>query len=459
MLKEKINKNILDIVSTIGLPVCAGVFFVVWIVNLLKHPVINFPLIAIPIIALYYFSGNIYSGILTFITIITGILDIAFFIGHKSEAQLVFFECIAIMCLYLILEMYKDKHIAIKNGFFEEYDTLNMEIILKESATLENKKRTNNLLRQAENFRKISNILQSFQASLNEKETIHKCEDIVYNFIGKGSWKLKKYKESDVFSFYVKNTTLPLMIANMSEDRRFPSERDNNKLSLIAVPVELNSVFWGTLQGTSYLKDFFSEEDLRQLSLLLGTISAILNNFYSYKKLQILAITDGVTGLYTHAYFSERLKEELNRLQNNNVSLSLAILDMDFFKSVNDQYGHLAGDSLLRQIATLLCSKFRKTDFIARYGGDEFAFMMPHTNSKEASKVLEKIRLVIEKERFFLTIGSLSPVRIKTTGSIGFVSLSKKNPISEEDIIKRADVALYKAKQSGRNRVAEYSDE
>ena len=132
---------------------------------------------------------------------------------------------------------------------------------------------------------------------------------------------------------------------------------------------------------------------------------------------------------------------------------------MHFFKSGNDQYGHLAGDSLLRQIAALLCSKFRKTDFIARYGGDEFAFMMLHTNSKEASKVLEKIRLVIEKERFFLPVGSLPPVRIKTTGSIGFVSLSKKNPISEEDIIKRADVALYKAKQSGRNRVAEYSDE
>ncbi|MCA6071929.1 MAG: sensor domain-containing diguanylate cyclase, partial [Endomicrobium sp.] len=276
---------------------------------------------------------------------------------------------------------------------------------------------------------------------------------------GKGSWKLKKYKESDVFSFYVKNTTLPLIIANMSEDRRFPLERDSNKLSLIAVSVELNSAFWGTLQGASRLKNFFSEEDLRQLSLLSGTISTILNNFYSYKKLQVLAITDGVTGLYTHAYFSERLREELNRLQNNNVSLSLAMLDMDFFKSVNDQYGHLAGDSLLRQIAALLRSKFRETDFIARYGGDEFVFVMPHTNSKEASKVLEKIRLVIEKERFFLPVGSLPPVRIKTTGSIGFVSLNKKNPISEEDLIKRADVALYKAKQSGRNRVAQYCDE
>ena len=454
------NKNNgADIVSTVGLPVCAGIFFVVWIVNLLKHPVVNFPLIAIPIIALYYFSGNIYSGILTFITIIVGILDIIFFIGHKSEIRLVFFDCIAIVGLYLILEMYKDKYVSMKNKFFEEYDTLNMEITLKESAILENKKRTNNLSQQIESFRKIGNILQSFQDSLNEKEMMYKCEDIVYNFMGKGFWKLKKYKESDVFAFYMKNTSLPLMITNMSKDRRFTSERDNNKLSLIAVSVELNSSLWGTLQGTSYLKDFFSEKDLQQLSLLSGTISTILNNFYSYRKLQLLTITDGVTGLYTHVYFNERLKEELNRLQNNKVSLSLAILDMDFFKNINDQYGHLAGDSLLRQTASLLRSNFRETDFIARYGGDEFAFMMLHTNSKEASKVLEKIRLVIEKERFFLLTDGLPPVRIKTTGSIGFVSLNKKNSISEEDIIKRADAALYKAKQSGRNRVEEYSGE
>jgi diguanylate cyclase (GGDEF)-like protein len=344
-----------------------------------------------------------------------------------------------------------------KNKFFEEQNTLSTEITLKESEILDNKKRTDSLLRQIENLKKIGDIIQSFQGDIGENEMIYKSEEIAYNFIGKGSWKLKKYKDSDIFSSYIKNMPLPLMITNMSEDQQFPSEKNNKKQSLIAAPVELDGVFWGILQGTSYVKNFFREEDLKQLSLLSGTVSTILNNFYLYKKLKTLAITDGITGLYTHAYFKERLTEELKRSQSNNLSLSLAILDMDFFKNVNDQYGHLAGDDLLRQIASLLRLRFRETDFLARYGGDEFAFMMPHTNAKEAKKVLKKIILTIKREKFFLPVESVSPVQIKITGSIGFVSLNKKIHISEEDFIKMVDKALYSAKKSGRNKVEEYN--
>lgn len=126
---------------------------------------------------------------------------------------------------------------------------------------------------------------------------------------------------------------------------------------------------------------------------------------------------------------------------------------MDFFKSINDEYGHQAGDSILLQVSSLLRARFRETDFIARYGGEEFAFMMLRTNSREAAKILEHIRLKIEKHRFFLHFGSSYPIQIKITVSIGFVSVTRGFPISEEEFIKNADKALYKAKQLGRNRV------
>ncbi|MDR3071632.1 MAG: sensor domain-containing diguanylate cyclase [Endomicrobium sp.] len=455
MLKWKATNNILDVVSTVGVPVFAGIFFVGWIVSLFYHPVINFPLIAIPIIVLYYFSSNIYSGILTGVTVVTGIVDAIFFI-QKSEVSLILLECVAIVCLYLILEMYKNKYVSTKNRFFEEHDTLKWEITLKESAILENTKRIDNLHQRIKNLKKMGEIIQSFRGSLNEEELIHKSENIADEFMGKGFWKLKKYKNDDVFALYIKNTSLSLMITNIADDTRFPSEKNNDKSSVIAVPIEFNKTFWGILQGTSYIRNFFSEEDLRQLSLLAGIISTALNNFYLYEQLETLSITDGLTGLYTNIYFKERLKEELNRSQINKLPLSLCILDIDFFKDINDIYGHQMGDSVLRQISSILRLKLRETDFIARYGGEEFAIIMLYTNSSEAIKILEKIRLTIERESFFLPLGDLSSSQIKITASIGFVSLNKKNYISEEKFIQNADEALYKAKQLGRNRVEEY---
>ncbi|MDR3256179.1 MAG: sensor domain-containing diguanylate cyclase [Endomicrobium sp.] len=459
MIKQKVSKDILDIISNVGLPILAGVFFVVWIINLLVHPVINFPLIAIPIIVLYYFSGNIYSGIITVFAVVTGTLDITFFIEQKSEVILVFLEAIAVVCLYLILEMYKNKYVSIKNRFFEEYETLDREITLECSEISKNKKRIEYLTQYIKFFKKIGRTLQSFQTSLSEKEIIEKSEYIAYKFMGKGTWELKKYSDNNVFAFYVRKTSLPLLITDMSSDERFPSGQKYKQMSLIAFPIEFNRIFWGILQGTSYVKNFFSEEDLRHLSLLSGTISTVLNNSYLYKELQTLAVTDGLTGLFTHNYFKERLKGEISRSNSNKLSLSLGLLDIDFFKDINDKYGHQAGDSILHQISLLLRARLRETDFIARYGGEEFAFIMLNTNSREAAKILEQIRLTIEQERFFLPVESLTPVRVKITSSIGFVSLDKNCFISEEEFIKNADAALYKAKHSGRNKVEEFLNE
>ncbi|GMO64153.1 MAG: hypothetical protein Nk1A_0270 [Endomicrobiia bacterium] len=455
MTNRKLNKkNILDILQIANPFIFIIAFFVALVINVYLHSVISFSLIAILVTMFYCFSENAYaySGILIVFTIITFVLDILL-VKQKYEVYILMLEYMSIVCLCLILEMYKIKYVSIRKCFFERYNIISREIVLINYEISENRKIIIDLTQRIRDFKKIGGILQSLQISFDERKIIEKSEDIVHKFIGKGSWKLKKYRDDDIFASYMKNTSLPLIIKDVTTDKRFLSKQNSGKVSFIATPIEFNGIFWGVLQGSSSIKDFFSERDLYQLSLLSGIVSTVLNNSYLYKQIQTLTITDGLTGLYNQIYFKEVLREEIDRSRSNNLSLSLGILDVDFFKNINDEYGHQAGDSILFQVSSLLRARFRETDFIARYGGEEFAFMMLRTNSREAAKILEHIRLKIEKQRFFLPLESLYPIQIKITVSIGFVSLTRGFPISEEEFIKNADKALYKAKRLGRNRV------
>jgi diguanylate cyclase (GGDEF)-like protein len=302
-------------------------------------------------------------------------------------------------------------------------------------------------------------MIQTFEASLDEREIIEKSGELASKFIGSGEWKLKKNVYGDVFAKYIKTSGMPLIITDFSVDRRFPMLQ-NKDVSVIAVPVDVNGAFWGILIGTASGKNAFHDSDLRFLSILSGIISAVLNNAYLYIKRQDLAITDGLTGLYTQSYFKERLKEEMKRARSNKVPLSVAVLDIDFFKKINDRYGHRSGDVILSQVAAILRGRFRETDLLSRYGGEEFGVIMLHTDDNEAAKILEEVRAGIEKERIFLPIESYSPIQVKITVSIGFAGLETGGSSSVEDeLIKKADKALYKAKNSGRNRAARYTNE
>ena len=456
MKENKVGKNLLYILSSIGMPVIAGILFVVWAVFFFKNPVPVFPLVAILVAALYYFSGYIHSGVLAAFAAAAAFLGIMF-VHNAVSMLLVMLEIVWLAAFYFVLELYRLKYVSMQNKMQEEFDILDREITLKDSEIAENNKRTSAIIQQIENFQTMGRMIQSFEASLNEQEIIEKSGDLAERFIGKGNWKLKKNVYGDIFAKYIKTTGMPLIVTDLSSDRRFPTMQ-NRYFSIIAVPVEVNGVFWGILRGTASKKNAFKDADLRLLSILSGIVSTVLNNAYLYLKIQDLAITDGLTGLYTQSYFKERLKEEMKRSKSNRVPLSVAILDIDFFKKINDAYGHQAGDVILRQVAALLRGRFRETDLLSRYGGEEFGVIMLHTDEKEAEKVLEEIRSSIEKERFFLPIESYHPVQVRITVSIGFAELNKKTAAVEDGIIKKADRALYEAKKAGRNCVAGFQN-
>jgi diguanylate cyclase len=164
------------------------------------------------------------------------------------------------------------------------------------------------------------------------------------------------------------------------------------------------------------------------------------------QKLIEMNIKDGLTGIYNRRFFQTRLGEEFQRHKRYGTKLSLIMFDIDFFKKVNDCYGHQCGDVVLQSVASKISSIIRQTDYLARYGGEEFCCLLPQTDLTGALILAERFRLAIEQQATTCQANT-----IKVTISLGVSDATSKD--SAENLLKRADDALYQAKDSGRNRV------
>ncbi|NGP17670.1 PleD family two-component system response regulator [Devosia aurantiaca] len=161
-----------------------------------------------------------------------------------------------------------------------------------------------------------------------------------------------------------------------------------------------------------------------------------------------LAVTDELTGLYNRRYFDRHLNVMLGKAQEQSRDMALMILDIDHFKSVNDNHGHDVGDIVLREFAARMKRNIRGVDLACRMGGEEFVVLMPDTDTFQAEAVAERVRQAIAEKPF--DVGTARPLTV--TVSVG-VSLNETLTDSPESMLKRADVALYRAKREGRNRV------
>jgi diguanylate cyclase (GGDEF)-like protein len=166
------------------------------------------------------------------------------------------------------------------------------------------------------------------------------------------------------------------------------------------------------------------------------------------KRLELLSITDGLTKLNNHRYFQDELARAFEESQRYGRPLSLAMIDLDFFKKVNDTYGHAVGDDVLKRAAALFHESARSTDLVARYGGEEFAVMMPETELADAAVFAEKIRSLIASQPIETLAGA-----IPATVSIGVASVPLSRILTAKELIVAADKALYRAKKNGRNQV------
>lgn len=189
-------------------------------------------------------------------------------------------------------------------------------------------------------------------------------------------------------------------------------------------------------------------------ALLEHTVRYASEHARRLETLRDLAVRDELTGLYNRREMDRLLKAEANRCQRYNHPLALVVFDIDQFKPVNDTYGHLAGDQVLRAIAQLLTHNLRSPDSIARYGGDELVLILPETSEKSALLVAERLRLAVTAHEF--AVGPLAaggggpPIRLALTIS-GGVACARVGSYTAESLFAAADQALYTAKQHGGN--------
>ncbi|WP_320171467.1 GGDEF domain-containing protein [Maridesulfovibrio sp.] len=217
---------------------------------------------------------------------------------------------------------------------------------------------------------------------------------------------------------------------------------------VLALPLAARGDKFGCLVILCDSKVRLAKDQVSTLNAAVNHLSLALSNALMFSKIRTRADRDGLTRVFNRRSFDERLVEEFKRHQRLNTDLSLLMVDLDFFKNINDTYGHMAGDMVLERVARLFECTFRSTDFIARYGGEEFVILLPHTTEDNAGMLAEKIRKIIAETTMTYNDKSFS-----VTASIGVTSIRPGSLDKDNEIISKADEALYEAKRQGRNRV------
>jgi len=264
-----------------------------------------------------------------------------------------------------------------------------------------------------------------------------------------------KIREGEGIAGKVFREGIPLVVEDieMSKDvlaKRKPKYKTG---SFISLPLKIGAQTIGVLNISDKITgEVFSKDDLILLRSFASyaTIALERSNYYSLVgRLRELSITDSLTGLFNRRYFEDRFFEELQRSKRHNLSFSLAMIDIDDFKLFNDTEGHLAGDDVLKAVSNVAKECLRVIDVIARFGGEEFAVIMPQTSKEEAFLVAERIRTEV-KERILRTWDAYP--REHLTVSVGIATF----PFDGEDrkeLLRNADKALYRAKMEGKDKI------
>jgi two-component system cell cycle response regulator len=195
--------------------------------------------------------------------------------------------------------------------------------------------------------------------------------------------------------------------------------------------------------------DWVTREELRA-DVLPRAVRYVLDRHRLETELQRMAHVDPLTGLHNRRYLMKQLDAAVGAARRHGHSLSVCVSDIDRFKEVNDRYGHLAGDEVLRSFAGIVSQQLRREDQVARFGGDEFCLMLPHVSSDEAAAAIERIRSALEGTRIMLPDGT----ELSVTATFGIAEFDPDGHRTGQDVFEAADQALYKGKQQGRNRLA-----
>ncbi|MGI5863828.1 MAG: diguanylate cyclase [Myxococcales bacterium] len=242
----------------------------------------------------------------------------------------------------------------------------------------------------------------------------------------------------------------PALVPDVATDPRFkPVDGQVTPIrSLIAVPLVTKEGVIGVISASSEQPAAFCGDHEDLLSYLGASIVKDIENARLFR----LSITDSLTKAFNRQYLYQRLPEEIERSKRYGDPLTVALFDIDLFKTFNDTFGHPAGDFVLKEVVRLAQGQIREVDALVRYGGEEFLLLLPNTPLQGGVVTAERYRKSVEGASF-----PWSDKRLRVTVSIGVAELAPG--WTDEVLLKRADEALYKAKQGGRNRVEVYAQQ
>jgi len=393
--------------------------------------------------------------------------------GRNSLLSLLGFYLASILSVIYLLKNHSNKRYLLEYEIQSLQEKFN---ILKDENCKELK---NNAALQAKviRYRNLKNIIEDLNRNLNLESVAENLTKIIFWSISKNEgvcimylidkqlnlqiFKTKKEdqklviraKEGDVFDYWVLRHISPLLVEDVKGDFRFDLEKLKSQetrpiSSLISSPLVSEHRFFGTLRLDNPKARFFTQDDLRFLVTICDIGAVALENSELFQRTQDLAVHDTLTSLFTKGYFLERLKDECKRSMRQASVFSLLMLDIDFFKNYNDEFGHAAGDIVLKKMSQALAQSLGDLNpILSRFGGEEFCALLPGMDKKGAQGCANTLREKVENEKIILR-----RQETHVTVSIGLATfpLDAKD---EEGLICMADKAMYQAKQKGRNQV------
>lgn len=262
-----------------------------------------------------------------------------------------------------------------------------------------------------------------------------------------------RLKMGEGIAGWVAQEGIPVVVPDVSKDKRFLRKIDQaihfKTKSLMCVPIKINEQVIGVIELVNKSTgEHFVKEDLDLLMKFVDQIAIAIERTSLYQKMTELAITDDLTKLFNTRYLNRTIEIEIQRSSRYNTSVSLIFMDIDYFKRINDRYGHLVGSKVLVEVGQLLIKSLRSIDIVARYGGDEFVIVLPQTHPGAAKQIAERMRKSIEQNTFLKKEG----YALKLTASFGVASFPESAK-SKDDLIRLADDAMYRVKYQTRNAV------
>jgi len=310
-----------------------------------------------------------------------------------------------------------------------------LQYILSQAIEITSAEKGSIMLHDLESNRLIIRVL----AGLADKEYQEK--------VNNNEIKCRTFKPGEGIAGRVYLTAKPMVVNNIRDDDLFVESESSFVNSIACIPMVVYNDVIGVINVTNKRGGMdFSEEDVQMLKAVADQAAVAINK----AQLWDMAVTDSLTGLYVRRYFMVKLQEELHRADRYNTILTIVMADIDRFKKINDTYGHDVGDKVLETIGKFFQKNIRDVDIIARYGGEEFILMIPEADKEAAYCLAERLR-----EKFSeIDLGHLPKITI----SLG-IAAYPLDGTEIDDLIKKADAAMYAAKQAGRNKVMKFSND